>query len=329
MPANLPPDYYAAERRFREASSIAEKIEILREMLAIMPKHKGTEHLQGDLRRKIAKLQSQAQKKQVKSRFTGLDYVPREGAGQVALVGCPNSGKSSIVAGLTQARVEVTDYPFSTFKPVPGMMDFEDVQVQLVDLPPISRSYTVPWIFNLLRLVDLVLLVVDLSVDRPEEQVFEIYEVLEAYNILLRREGDKRPQGAVAVKPTLLVGTKMDAGGVEERRASLLATYGEDFPHVFVSVEQKMGLDVLRKAVFQGLHVIRIYTKIPGKKADAERPYVLSVGSTVADAASTIHKDLADTMTFARIWGSKKYDGQRVERDHVVQDGDIIEIHTR
>jgi len=329
MPANLPPDYYAAERRYREASSIQEKIDILRGMLAIMPKHKGTEHLQGDLKRRIAKLNSQAQKKQATTRSSGLDHIPREGAGQVVLVGPPNSGKSSILSGLTNAHSEVADYPFSTFKPVQGMMPFEDIQVQLIDLPPVSPEYKESWMYNIIRLADLVLLVIDLLAQTPEGQVLETTGILEEHKVRLQREGERRPQGSVATKSTILVGNKADVVGARKKGEELLLTYGDDFPCLFISIKNQSNVRELRKTIFQGLRVIRVYTKTPGKKSDFTKPYVLSSGTTVMDAARTIHKELAESIKYARLWGSDKYDGQRVERDHVLEDGDIIEIHTR
>ena len=329
MPANLPPDYYAAEKRYRQAKTTEEKVTILREMLAIMPKHKGTDHLQGDLKRKIAKLQSQARKKPATSRSSGLDHIPREGAGQVVLVGAPNTGKSSILTALTNARSEVADYPYSTFKPIQGMMSYEDIHIQLVDLPPVSSKYTEPWIFNVVRLTDLVLLVVDLSVENPAEQVFEISGLMEEHKIYLRKEGEGRPQSSVAVKRTIVAGTKADTDRNGSKAESLSQAFGQDLPIVFLSVKDGMNLDEIRKVIFKSMHVIRVYTKVPGRKAEMDKPYVLKMGTTVHDAAMTIHKNFADDMKFARLWGSEKYVGQRVEKDHVLEDGDIVEIHTR
>lgn len=329
MPANLPPDYYAAERRYREAGTIREKIEILREMMAIMPKHKGTEHLQGDLKRRIAKLNSQAQKKQGTARASGLDHIPSEGAGQVALVGPPNVGKSAILSGLTNAHSEIAEYPFSTFKPIQGMMEFEDIQIQLVDMPPISPEYTETWVFNIIRLADLILLVVDLSSESSDDQVLETRRILEDHKIHLQRMGDSRPQGPVAYKSTLMVGTKADLNGTKDRAKFLSKTFENDFPCTFISMKTLSNVDELRKSIFECLCVIRIYTKTPGNKSDFEKPYILPRGTTVKDAAKAIHKDIAETMKYARIWGSDKYDGQRVERDHIMEDGDVIEIHTR
>ena len=329
MPANLPPDYYAAEKRLREAGSIQEKIEILREMLAIMPKHKGTDHLKADLKRKIAKLNQQSQKKQSTARSSGLDHIPREGAGQAVLVGPPNSGKSSILCHLTNADSDVADYPFSTFKPVQGMMNFEDIQVQLVDLPPVSNTYSESWLYNIIRLADLVLLVIDLSTDHPEEKVLETCEILKEHKIRLQKDGERRPQGPWAVKSTTLIGTKADIPNAHKAGENLIQAYGSDFQCDFISIKNKTNIDELRKIIFRGLRVIRVYTKTPGKKSDFAKPYILQWGTTVSDAAKEIHKELAEKMTFARLWGSDKYDGQRVDRQYVLKDKDIVEIHTR
>ncbi|MBN2029347.1 50S ribosome-binding GTPase [bacterium] len=328
MPANLPPDYYAAERRYRETGNVQEKIEILREMLAIMPKHKGTEHLQGDLKRKIAKLQSQSQKKQVRGSGPNLDHIPREGAGQVVLVGMPNSGKSSMLMKLTHAHSEAADYPFSTFKPVPGMMSFEDIQIQLIDLPPVSERYTESWVFNIIRLADLVLLLVDLSTDQFENHLSETIARLEDHKISLRREGENKPQGTIAHKSTLLVGTKTDNPLSLNNVENFRSIDRVDFPVCTFSIHDPQKVNALKEAIFKGLRIIRIYTKTPGEKIKYDQPYVLPLGTTVFQGAMVIHKELAEKMKYARLWGSDKYHGQRVERDYVIQDRDIIEIHT-
>jgi ribosome-interacting GTPase 1 len=329
MPANLPPDYYSAERRFRSTSDVSEKIQILREMMAIMPKHKGTEHLQGDLKRKIAKLQAQADKKHVQGRSSGLDHIPHEGAGQAVLVGSPNSGKSSLLNQLTHAHSPVAEYPFSTFKPVQGMMDFEDVQIQLIDMPPMSPNYTEYWMFNIIRLADLVLLLVDLSVINPQNQVSDVCTLLEEHKIELRKEGENRPQGALAVKSTMLVGMKKDVGNQEDKIETVRKTISYDLPYFTGSTRDLTDMHRIRKSIYDAMCIIRIYTKTPGKKTDYEKPYILPAGATVVEAAGMIHKDLSETMKFARIWGSEKYDGQRVDRLHVLEDKDVLEIHTR
>ena len=329
MPANLPPDYYAAERRYREARDISEKIDILRQMMALMPKHKGTEHLQGDLKRKIAKLQNQSQKKQIKSKHAGLDHIPTEGAGQVVLVGLPNSGKSSILSVLTHAKPEIADFPFSTFRPLQGMMSYDDIQIQLVDLPPLSEDYTEHWVFNIIRLADIVLLTIDLSKPDPVCDMDKLRMMLENHKIILKKKGEGKPCGTFAEKTTLVVGSKSDMDETSKKMDMLQKQYRTILPVIPVSILDNATLDALGQQLFQLLDIIRVYTKMPGKKSDYEKPYILPQGTTVFEAARSIHKDFADQMTFARIWGTDTYDGQRVEKDHVLMDKGIIEIHTR
>jgi len=329
MPANLPPDYYAAEKRYRQAETYEQKIECLREMLAIMPKHKGTEHLQGDLKRKIAKLNSQSQKKHVKAKSAGLDHIPNEGAGQAVLVGAPNTGKSSLLNYFTNAKSEVAEFPFSTYRPVCGMMPFEDIGIQLVDIPPISPNYRESWMFNIIRMADVVLLLADLSDPKSKSQLQEVIQILENHHILLKKNGESRPQGQIAVKTTLFVGTKSDEKDNAIDEGALRNLLDPSIPFLNVSLLKEDQLDVFKRSIFLSMDIIRVYTKIPGKPADYEKPYLLKHGATVQEAAEIIHKELSDSMTFARIWGSEKYDGQRVERDHKLEDRDVIEIHTK
>ncbi len=329
MPANLTPQYLRAEEQYRKATSPEEKVELLQEMLAIIPKHKGTDHLRGDLRKRLSEHKSEAQQAKKKgARSATLDHIDKEGAGQAVLIGAPNSGKSSIVAACTAATVQVADFPFSTFKPVPGMMAFEDVQVQLVDLPPVSEEYTESWVFSITRNADLVLLTVDLSEPAPEEQVFEIGTLLEARHLMLSGGSEaESPNLSVAVKPTLILATKYDAEGAEAGLESLQDAYGDEFPLFTISVETGHHLEEMPRRAFEALNVLRIYTKAPGKKADLEKPYILPVGSTVLDVATAVHRDIAENLKFARIWGSEKYEGQQVKRDHVVEDRDVLELH--
>jgi ribosome-interacting GTPase 1 len=329
MPANLPPDYYAAERRYRQASETWEKIEILREMLAIMPKHKGTEHLQGDLKRKIAKLNAQAKKKQVRSRSSVIDHIPKEGAGQAVLVGPPNSGKSSILSAVTNAHSEIADYPFSTYKPVVGMMSYEDIKIQLVDMPPIAPDFNESWYYNIIRLADVVLFIIDVNVIPTEKKLNDSLKQLEEHKILLTACGDHRPGSSIALKTTLLVCNKDDIDDLDDKKKIATKIYGNKFPYIFISISKNRNIDEFREAVFKTLNVIRIYTKVPGKKVDKGNPFILPACTNVKEAAKTIHNELAETMKFVCLWDSNKYNGHRVEKNHILNDGDIIEIHTR
>ena len=324
MPANLTPEYLAAEERYRAARTDQERLEALREMLRTIPKHKGTEKLQAEIKRKIAQLRT-APKKRGPSR-TVLDYIEREGAGQVALAGLPNCGKSSLLAKLTNARPEVADYPFSTLRPLPGMMEFEDIQIQLIDLPPLSREYTEPWVYSHIRYADLVLAVLDLGAEDPESDLLELLDLLEGAKIRLAPEPEIGVDSGIAVKRGLLVGTKLDLPGAREHLATL-EEMGLELPLVALSTISGEGLEEFKRAVFEALRIIRVYTKEPGKKPDMEQPYILPRGSTVLDVARAIHQDFARKFRYAQVWGSGKFDGQRVPRDHEVQDGDIVEIH--
>lgn len=328
MPANLPPQYFAAEQRWREATTLEDQISALREMLAIMPKHKGTDKLQADLKRRIAKLQREAQAQRKKGgRRAQLGYVPKEGAGQVAIIGPANTGKSALVARVTHAHPEVAPYPFTTQKPNPAMMPYEDIQIQLVDTPPISDAYMVPWLPNLVRLADLALLVVDLGRDPVGQAQMVIDQMGKTSTHLDARGGKSDGQVPIVLVKTMLVGNKSELPQAAENFKRLQEKFGKDFQMVAISAVKHEGLEGFEKKVFEALEITRVYTKEPGKKPDLEQPYVLKRGSTVLDVAAAVHRDFAKTLKYARIWGSAKYGGQNVQRDHQVEDGDIIELH--
>jgi ribosome-interacting GTPase 1 len=328
MPANLPPQYFAAEQRWRKATSIEEQIAALREMLSIMPKHKGTDKLQADLKRRIAKLQQEAKTLRKKGgRKSELGYVPKEGAGQVAIIGPPNSGKSSLVHAVTHAHPEVAAYPFTTQKPQAAMMPYEDIQIQLVDTPPISEQFTPPWLTNLIRLADLTLLMVDLGKEAVA-QVEDVISYMSNTSTHLNGQGGQHDgQEPIVLVKTIIVGSKKELPGANEKLEDLGSQFGNRFQILSFSAQAREGLEELKRSVFQALQIVRVYTKEPGAKPDLKQPYVLMQGSTVLDLAATIHRDFSSRLKFARIWGSEKYDGQNVHKDHVLRDGDIIELH--
>jgi uncharacterized protein len=329
MPANLTPQYLDADKRFRQAKNAAEKISALEDMLALIPKHKGTEKMQADLKRRLSKAREEAQKKGKAGARGNTYHVPREGAGQVVLVGPPNSGKSTLLAGLTNAIPEVGDYPFTTRKPLPGMMDFENVKIQLVDLPPIAPEWTEGWVYALIRNADLVLVLVDLASEDVFEQVEQIRSHLAAHKIrLMRQASDESPDGGEITKRALLVGNKEEIEEAKERGAFLDELYAADFPVLTISAAAGSNLETVRRALYDGLGVLRVYTKSPGKKPEHDAPFVLKQGSTILDVAESVHKDIASSLKFARVWGEDTFDGQRVTRDYVVQDGDVIELHS-
>ncbi len=328
MPANLTPEYRDAERAFKEAASTAGKIDALQHMLAVIPKHKGTEKMQGELRRRLAKLKQESEhaRKAGPSRGAPVYQVEREGAGQVALAGAPNTGKSALVRRLTHATPEVADYPFTTRVPMPGMMPFEDIQIQLVDLPPLDPQFGEVWVPQAIRNADAVLVVLDLAALELLDEIENTVALLEKAKIALEPR-PTLPYGYVT-KPALVVANKVDLPGARENFDAFAELYAARFPALAVSAATGEGLEEFKRAAFGMLGILRVYTKEPGKKADLTKPYVLRAGATVAELAGRVHKEILARLKYARVWGHGKFEGQMVHRDHPLADRDIVELHT-
>jgi ribosome-interacting GTPase 1 len=325
MPANLTPEYFKAEQWYRTAATNDEKILALERMLAVMPKHKGTDHLKADLRRKLSKLKETAAQKS-KASVTDIFHVPRGGSGQVVLLGTPNCGKSSIVAALTNAKVNVADFPFATGAPVPAIAKFEDVPIQLVDMPPITADYSAPGQVGTYRNCDLIAIVIDLSGD-VAEQMEVCMDFLQSRNLLIDAQTTATDEhGNVLGKRAICICTKSDIaadGALDELKQSC------DYPLEFIeiSIEGGSGAADLPQLLFKALGIIRVYAKPPHKKPDMDEPFTLPAGSTIMDLAVDIHRQLAEKLRFARIWGTGVYDGQNAPRNHVLHDGDVVELH--
>ena len=328
MPANLTPQYHDAEERFKAAASHAGKIEALREMLAVIPKHKGTEKLQADLKRRLARLEDEeASIARSGPRRADPGHVHREGAGQWVLLGPPNSGKSSLLAALTHARPEIGDYPFTTRAPLPGMAAFEDVPIQLVDTPPVAADHTEPYLVNLAHNADGLLLVFDVAADDTADAARLLFELLSRARVWPRiRPLPVDAPPFLMAKPVAILGNKSDA---DDGTFAALAreAIGGDLPFFPVSALTGAGLDPLREHLFRELRKIRVYGKEPGHKPDMDRPFVLAEGATIHDFARHVHKEIAERLKFARIWGHAKFDGQQVDRHHVLADKDVVELH--
>jgi len=293
--------------------------------MATVPKHKGTDHLRADLRRKLSQLNKEAQE-QRRKKGGGRDSlynVPREGAAQVALAGFANSGKSSILANLTKAVPVIADYPLSTVLPCPGMMPYEDIQIQLIDLPPIPNEATDGWVSGIMRVADALLIVIDLAED-ADTQMELLLDQIGKWNI--RTEKPREGETRVLVKRALVAANKKDLPGAMENFDRLRSARGSRFPMVALSCLKKEGLEDLKRGIFQLVSIIRVYSKPPGKDPDLSMPYTVPAGSTVMDVAEKVHKDFVTKLKYARVWGSAKFDGMRVERTHVLKDRDIIEL---
>jgi len=332
MPANLPPEYFEAERRFKQASTPAEKIFALEELIATIPKHKGTDRLRGDLRRKLSQLKKEAEVAR-RSKRGGKSYlyvVQREGAAQVALVGFANSGKSSVLASVTNATPVIAEYPISTLTPLPGMMPFEDIQIQLVDLPPVGNESTDGWVSGILRTADALLIVLDLTED-PEVQAELLIEQLGRWNIKILNNfpspnSELKTSLALSIR-ALLVGNKNDQPSTKESFMRLKEKYSHLCTCISVSALKKENIEELKREIFGISGIIRVYSKPPGKEPDFSTPFTISSGSSVLELAESIHKDFVPNLKFARIWGSARFGGQRVEKSYVLKDRDIVEFH--
>jgi ribosome-interacting GTPase 1 len=326
MPTNLPPECAELEARYRAATSPEDKIDALEELLAAIPKHKGTDHLRADLRSKLAKLKEASHSRRGAAHATSPFRVEREGAGQVAVIGCPNTGKSALVAALTNAAPEVAAYPFTTRAPVPGMMQVEAVQVQLVDTPPLHPDHVNPELIGLIRRADLLLVVVDLQGD-PIGQLQDAMAMLADRRILpVVERGRHEPEARLSFKPLLVAVNKNDDEASDGDFRALCELFEGECPLLPVSARTGRGLDRLRRAIFDGLDLIRVYSKPPGKEPDLAAPFPLRRGSTVEELAGEIHRDLQRNLRSARVWGKEVFDGQPVGRDYVLHDGDIVEL---
>ncbi|MGE3314225.1 MAG: GTPase [Planctomycetaceae bacterium] len=334
MPANLTPQYQKAEDAYRRAQSPEEQVACLEQMLKLIPKHKGTEKLQADLktRLKAARSEHDAEASAPKK---GRSYrVPRQGAGQVLLIGAPNAGKSRILAELTNATPEVAPYPFTTREPLPAMMRREDVQVQLVDTPPITAAHFEPYLTGFVRTADAVILAFDGSSDDAPDQTAEVIaELAKRKTFLADCSGFVDDDFSSIRVKTLLAVTRSDDPGANDR----LAYFAELVPIRFRTVRVEFGensspdagasRENLRERIYDELDVIRLYTKKPGRPADTADPFTIPKDGTVEDLAMKVHREIADKLKFARIWGTSARDGQSVGREHILCDKDIVELH--
>jgi uncharacterized protein len=328
MPANLTPQYSKAEEAYRRAQTAQERVECLEQMLQLIPKHKGTEKLQADLKTRLKEAREEVQADKAAPKTTKSYRIPRQGAGTVILIGAPNAGKSRLVSELTNARPEVAEYPFTTREPLPGMMDWQDVRVQLIDTPPITEHHIEPYLTGFVRSADAVLLCFDGSSDDAPEQTAAVIDQLQSRKTRLDTSNrfDEEDLSIVHVR-TLLVVTRADDPDAATRLEFLRELVACPFPALNVELDRAESVAELRDAVYHALDVIRAYTKKPGKPAEYVDPYTLPCGGTVEDLAAKVHQDLAADLKFARIWGPDGTGGQTVGRDYVLSDRDLVELH--
>ncbi|HHW74910.1 MAG TPA: TGS domain-containing protein [Firmicutes bacterium] len=319
MSANLTPQYHAAVDKYRRARTIEEKEAALLEMHALIPKHKATEKIQADIKRRLSRLKDESKKKKAVKGFDPF-AVEREGAGQIVLAGYPNSGKSALVGALTRARVKITEYPYATALPISGMMPYKDTYIQLVDTPPVTAEAIPPGLTGTFKGADALLIVIDLSSPECLEQLEGMIRLLEEREVI-----DLSAEGEIAASlPFLIAATKIDLPESEDN-LQILRELRPDLVLEPISCHGA-GLDGLRQKLFDILGVIRIYGKAAGRDPDKEKPFILREGSTVLEFAEVVHKDFPEKLKSALVWGSSRFDGQAVAHDYILEDGDIVEL---
>jgi ribosome-interacting GTPase 1 len=329
MAANLTPQYLEAEAEYKRAHTAEERLECLKRMWSLVPKHKASEKLQAELKQKISAAREAVERERRSPKKGGVSYrMPRQGAGQVMLLGGPNAGKSRILTRLTRATPEVAPYPFTTREPHAGMMDWEDVRVQLIDTPPITADYLEGYLSSMVRAADAAVLVVDLGDDEGPFAAQAVVERLaQVKTVVAGQPPAEVPDPVIHYTRTLLAANKLALPGAGERLESVRELFGATFPVHALDAESGTGLENLRNAIYRMLNVIRVYSKKPGKAPDMQSPFSCPAGSTVLQLAELVHRDFADKLKSARIWGTGVFDGQTVTRDHVLYDKDVVELH--
>jgi uncharacterized protein len=329
MAVNLTPQYHEAEEEFRRAQTAEERLEALQKMWREVPKHKASEKLQAELKQKLSDAKKAVEHERKTPKKVGVSYkIPRQGAGQFVLVGAPNAGKSALLTKLTRATPEVAAYPFTTREPHAGMMDWEDVRVQLIDTPPVTADFLESYVSSMIRAADACLLLLDLADDDGPFAVEAALEKLASVKTVLTGNPPANPPDlTVHYSRTILGANKLDAEGAADRLAIAREMFGDRFPIHAFSAETGAGLEELRTSLYQWLNAMRVYAKSPGKPADMTAPFTIPVGSMVSEFAGHVHRDFADTLKSARIWGTGVFDGQTVGREHVLHDKDVVELH--
>ncbi len=329
MAVNLPPHYHDAEARYKAAKSASDKLVALKEMWVILPKHKASEKVQMLLKSKISELtdQIEQEKSGPKKAPPGTFKIPKQGAGQVVFLGPPNAGKSRLLAALTRATPTVAPYPFTTREPIPGMMDYDDVRVQLIDLPPITADAYEPFITDFTRNSHAALLFLDLSDDDgPANLQATIDRLTLARRTLIAPTATPGDDPTIYELPTLIVANKCDDDTAELRLEFARESLPPELPLMLISAERGDQLPELREAIFKLLGVMRIYTKQQGKPIEKTAPFTCPIGSTVSEFAGYVHQDFEETVKSAKVWGSGAFDGQTVGRDHVLEENDVVEL---
>src|SRR5262249_8962880 len=257
MAVNLTPQYLEAEAEYKRAQTAEERLECLKRMWALVPKHKASEKLQAQLKTKLSAAREEVEHERKGPTKGGASHkIPRQGAGQVLLVGGPNGGKSRLLTRLTRATPEVAPYPFTTREPHAGMMEWEDVRVQLIDTPPITADFLEGYLSSMVRAADGCVLVVDLGDDDGPFAAEAVVERLAHVKTVLTGQPPPPPDDpSVHHSKTLLAANKLGAPGAADRLEVVRELYGQRFPIHALDAESGQDLEDLRSAIYRSLHV--------------------------------------------------------------------------
>jgi len=391
MPTNLP---VVAKKKWYEASlarTPQEKLQKLQEFSSLIPKHKGTEKLRAQVRRQISILHKEIEEKRRRRAGRGGPrfFFEKEGAAQIIILGPTKVGRSSLLTSVTNAKTEVSNYPFTTREPVPGMLRFEDLQFQLVEAPALVEGAADSGsgglqTLGLARNADGTILMVDLSEDAPK-QLTTILQELEKARILIQKpqarvEIERKHVGAglcimvfgrlldcnlrdvenllkgyrildatvrisgqatiddvedaifesTIYRPAIVIANKADYPQANGTLQQLKQLVGGRLPIIPVSCQTRIGLEKLGAEIFRALDIIRTYTKEPNDRQPSSNPFIVRRGSTVADLAKQIHSDFIKRFAYARVWARRlTFSPQRVGSSFVLEDKDVVELHTK
>lgn len=330
MAANLTPQYRKAEEAYRRAETPLEEWRCLEAMLREMPRHKGTDRLQADLKTKISRARSEAESAAKAPKKTSGFRLPRQGAGRVVLIGGPNAGKSSLLASLTRATPDIASYPFTTRQPMPGMLEHDDVPVQVVDTPPVTEDFLDADVVTLVRGADLALFVIGLFDD---DGVDAAVAALRRFAVSKTRLGEENrldeSDVGVTFTRTFLVRNGADGPQFDSRSDLLTELCPITFRVLDISTKTGAGIETLKGAIVDALDVVRVYTKSPARKEPDAKPVVVKRGGTLFDVAEALHHDLAANLKSARVWNASRPGVMTVGADHVVEDRDVVELHAK
>jgi len=329
MAVNLPPQYHDAEAEYKKAANAEERLVALKKMWTILPKHKASEKLQADLKTKLSEAREDVEKeKKAPKKGGGQTFkFQRQGAGQYVILGAPNAGKSSLLRKFTRATPEVAPYPFTTREPSIGIMEWEDIRIQLIDTPPVTVDVMEPFVGEIVRAASAAILMIDLADDDAPFTAQAVIDQLAGVKKNLVAEVPPDGEPNIFYQRTFIVANKIDAEDADTRLEIVKEIFEQRFPMLVTSLERGDGLQELRNQLFSFLRVMRIYTKEPGKPPDMTSPFTVPISSSVTEMSGAVHTELPDKLKSARVWGTGVFDGQSVGREHILHDKDVVELH--